>query len=182
MSRKAPLSTLTELSSFHCNSCAISRLPKLYLSGYSFPYMPYCRKCGMQYDGAGCLLCGGAGLGKATERFVPRVSGEAALSENVINALCYVLGPVTGMAFLAMSPYNQQKSVRFNALQSILFFCVYVLLLFIAGLFLPTGLRDIVARTIQLTGTVCWLYVMWRTFRGDKVVIPGIGDAAERNS
>ncbi len=138
----------------------------------------------MQYDGEVCQLCGGAGLGPAaTIRRAGEDSGGAgAMAPNVVNALCYVLGPLTGMLFLAWSPHNQSKQVRFNALQSIFFFCVFVLLLFSSGIFLPKGLRDIVGRTLNLTGMICWLYIMWRTFRGDKVVIPLIGDAAERNS
>lgn len=137
----------------------------------------------MQYDGEVCLLCGGAGLGHAAaaSRRVED-SGPAGMSPNVVNALCYLLGPLTGMLFLAWAPHNQSKQVRFNALQSIFFFCIFVLLLFSSGIFLPKGLRDIAGRTLNLTGMICWLYIMWRTFRGDKVVIPLIGDAAERNS
>lgn len=143
----------------------------------------------MQYDGEVCQLCGGAGLRPMASpgRAVEADSAAGPLAPNVANALCYVLGPLTGMLFLAWPRYNREKSIRFNALQSIFFFTIYVLFLFslqimfMSGL-LPAGTRDIVGRTIQLTGMILWLYVMWRTFRGDKVVIPGVGDAAERNS
>ncbi len=141
----------------------------------------------MQYDGSVCKLCGGAGLrpveddeprGRRSSRPAPIASGE----NLAIPAMCYVLGPLTAMLFLVWPPHNQSKAVRFNALQSIFFFLGYVLILFMAGLFLPPGPREVAARAIQLTGMVCWLYVMWRTFRGDKVIIPLIGPMADKNS
>jgi uncharacterized membrane protein len=122
----------------------------------------------MQYDGEACRLCG--------------ATNDGIISVNMSNALCYRLGPLSGMAMLAWSPYNRRKSVRFNALQSIFFFCAYVLVLFATGVFLPSGVRDVAGRTVQLAGMICWLYVIGRTFRGDKVVIPFIRAAADRNS
>jgi len=48
-------------------------------------------------------------------------SGPAAtgMTDNAASALCYVLGLITGILFLVLAPYNQKKSIRFHAFQSI---------------------------------------------------------------
>ena len=53
------------------------------------------------------------------------------LSQNVASALCYVFGLVTGIIFLVLAPYNQDKTIRFHAFQSI-FMHVGIIILFIA--------------------------------------------------
>ncbi len=142
--------------------------------------MPFCKNCGMQFDDAGCRLCGT----KPARIGIPKAKAETGegIPPNMANALCYLLGPFTAMVFMAWSPHNSDRTVRFNALQSLLFFVFYLSILFSCGLLLPPDKRDIVGRSIQVTGVVCWLYVMWRTFQGDKVMIPLIGQVAEKNS
>ena len=135
----------------------------------------------MQFDGPGCRLCGP----KPVRINMPKAQEEreeGALPANIANALCYLLGPLTAMVLMAWSPHNSDRTVRFNAMQSLLFFLVYLSILFSCGLLLPPDRSDAVGRGIQVAGAVCWLYVMARTFRGDKVVIPLIGQVAEKNS
>ena len=43
------------------------------------------------------------------------------LEENLACALCYALGLLTGIVFLVLAPYNQNKLIRFHAFQSIFF-------------------------------------------------------------
>jgi len=140
--------------------------------------MAYCRKCGMQYDGEQCKLCGGKPLPPPED-----IYGQGGgLPLNAVNALCYLLGPITAVVFMMWPAHNQQRSVRFNALQSLLFFVLYMSVLFSASMFVPLAFREPVIRAVQITGIVCWLYVMWRTFQGDKVIIPLVGAVAEKNS
>ena len=41
------------------------------------------------------------------------------LTDNMAAALCYVLGLLTGIVFLVVAPYNQNRLIRFHAFQSI---------------------------------------------------------------
>jgi uncharacterized membrane protein len=43
------------------------------------------------------------------------------MEDNVAGALCYLVGFITGVLFLALEPYSKRPFVRFHAFQSILF-------------------------------------------------------------
>jgi hypothetical protein len=60
---------------------------------------------------------GGAPGGSLPPSGPPAAAG--GMTDNVASALCYVLGLITGILFLVLSPYNQNKTVRFHAFQSI---------------------------------------------------------------
>src|SRR5579864_8954029 len=53
----------------------------------------------------------------------PAVAG-AAMPANVAGALAYILGALTGILFLVLEPYRNDRLVRFHAFQSIFFFAV----------------------------------------------------------
>ena len=50
--------------------------------------------------------------------FAPQSAG---LTDNMAAALCYLLGVLTGILFLVLAPYNQNRAIRFHAFQSIFF-------------------------------------------------------------
>ena len=81
--------------------------------------MAFCASCGAPVEGKFCAKCG-TPMGVA----VPppgATSGPAAtgMTDNAASALCYVLGLITGILFLVLAPYNQNKTIRFHAFQSI---------------------------------------------------------------
>ncbi len=41
------------------------------------------------------------------------------MTDNMAAALCYALGFITGILFLVLAPYNQNREIRFHAFQSI---------------------------------------------------------------
>ena len=53
------------------------------------------------------------------------------MSSNVAGLLCYILGFITGIIFLVIEPYKNDKFVRFHAFQSI-FFNVALIVFWIA--------------------------------------------------
>src|SRR5258708_36692337 len=108
--------------------------------------MAFCPNCGNQVDGRLCAKCGtavaeaataGTGGSVTAPPSVPSTVGvtPAGLTDNVARALCYALGLVTGILFLVLAPYNQNRKIRFHAFQSIfmhatgILFCVANLLL-----------------------------------------------------
>ena len=88
--------------------------------------MPFCASCGAQVEGRFCAKCGStvgaAGAApQAAPSYPPPVPPPTAagMADNAASALCYVLGFITGILFLVLAPYNQNRTVRFHAFQSI---------------------------------------------------------------
>ena len=51
----------------------------------------------------------------------PRETQSKAMDTNVVGALTYLAGFVTGIVFLVLDPYKSNSFVRFHAFQSIFF-------------------------------------------------------------
>jgi uncharacterized membrane protein len=102
------------------------------------------------------------------------------IEENIESALSYFFGPFTGIFFLVMEREN--KTVRFHAMQSTIFFGAIMalqFLLFIIGI-LPiiNIVTGFVAAVIGFVGFVAWIYLMFMAFSGKNFKIPYIGDSA----
>jgi uncharacterized membrane protein len=110
----------------------------------------------------------------------------------VAGALCYVLGLVTGIIFLVLAPYNQNRYVRFHAFQSI-FFHVGLIVLWI-GLGLVGAVLGIVTHGLSalfsvflyplllLASFLLWLYLMYSAYQNKMVVLPIIGPLAQKQA
>src|SRR5687767_14053393 len=108
--------------------------------------MAFCPNCGANVEGRFCAKCGtvatpapasstgGAAptggsnfTAEATPAAQPYAPATAAgMTDNVSGALCYVQGLITGIVFLVLAPYNQNKFVRFNAFQAIFFHVAFI--------------------------------------------------------
>ncbi|MEK7407569.1 MAG: hypothetical protein AAB225_21025 [Acidobacteriota bacterium] len=106
-------------------------------------------------------------------------------------ALCYLAGFITGIIFLVVAPYNQNKAVRFHAFQSI-FFSVGMVILSIALTIFSTimfaisfwlgSLLGLTYMVLWLAILVLWLYLMWKAYQGQKVMLPVIGELAQKQA
>ena len=139
--------------------------------------MAYCAACGEQVEGQFCPKCGAqAGAAPRTA-----VSVEQGLGENGASALCYLFGFVTGIVFLVLAPYNQNRRVRFHAFQSI-FLSVGVAVLHIGITILAVmlgvvsfslaALMNVLHALVSLGFFLVWLYMMWKSYQGEMVVLP----------
>ena len=153
----------------------------------------FCPNCGTQADGSFCPNCGTAlGGTRASAGAVPpggpAASQAAGLTENVASALCYLFGLVTGIIFLVIAPYNQNKTVRFHAFQAIFAHIASIVLWIILSMFL--GVFGIITHgagfaLFPLFGllVLCvWLYMMYSAYNGRKVKLPLVGDLAEKQA
>jgi len=109
----------------------------------------------------------------------------------VAGALCYVLGFITGIIFLVLAPFNQNKTVRFHAFQSIFMSvgCIaigiglsIVSIMLHAISFWIGSLFTLVHLVFSLGIFVLWLYMMFKTYNNVKVVLPIIGPLAEKQA
>ncbi len=164
--------------------------------------MSYCAQCGSQVTGAFCPQCGAAACagGPQANYAAAGASGNAGaaavaapgMSENVASALCYLLGLITGIIFLVLAPYNQNRTVRFHAFQAI-FFHVGAIILWI-GLMIVMGMFGFITHGLSvffslflypllgLALFITWLYLMYAAYSNKMVVLPIVGPLAQKQA
>ncbi|MBZ5590956.1 MAG: hypothetical protein LAP39_01880 [Acidobacteriia bacterium] len=154
--------------------------------------MAFCPNCGSQVDGRFCAKCGsavGGAAGIGSEVAPAPVQGAVAatpagLTDNVASALCYALGLITGILFLVLAPYNQNRKIRFHAFQSIFMhvgaigvWIVFLILSAVSG-----GLLIFVMPLVWLGFFVLWLILIIKAYQDQKLVLPIIGPLAEKQA
>jgi len=172
--------------------------------------MAFCANCGAEVQGRFCAKCGapapaaGASAGAAPPppqpppaSPFPAAAGPApaaqaaGLEENLACALCYVLGLLTGILFLVLSPYNQNRLIRFHAFQSIFLNIAWIaiyIVLSIVGIalfsipFLGAMLSIVLHLAAFLGFFILWLMLMYKAYNRERWVLPFIGPLAEKQA
>jgi uncharacterized membrane protein len=167
--------------------------------------MAFCASCGASVSGRFCQQCGAAAAtpgagpapgptpGPAGVNPLPPPAGAASLgmTDNMAGALCYLFGFITGILFLVLAPYNQDRNIRFHAFQSIFLNIAWVALWIVVGFvtlavsfipFLGSFIFWVLRFAIGLGGFICWLFMMFKTYNGEKIVLPVIGPLAEKQA
>lgn len=151
--------------------------------------MAFCPNCGSQVSGGFCPNCGTAVGGNASGPTgagysVPPAASTGGLTENVASALCYLFGFITGIIFLLIAPYNQNKTIRFHAFQSIFlsvaWFACHICVLILAAI--THGFGIFLSPVVGLLFFLLWLYMMFSAFNHRKIKLPVIGDLAEKQA
>ena len=147
--------------------------------------MAFCSNCGAAVEGRFCAQCGSpvTPAAEAGPAAVPTpLPAAAGLTDNVAGALCYALLLITGVLFLVMAPYNQNRAVRFHALQSILLH-VAMILAWYAGVVVLNAIHlGFLLIPLFLACVALWLYMMISTYHGKTVVLPVIGPFAQQQA
>ncbi len=115
------------------------------------------------------------------------------MTNNVAGMLCYILGIITGIIFLVMDPYKNNRFVRFHAFQSIFYWAVcfgfwMIWSWVIVGLFLSTGgfgmfgLFGLTFTLIRLAMFACWIFLMFKAYNNEEFKLPFIGDFAAKHA
>ena len=114
------------------------------------------------------------------------MNGEARNPQsNIIAALSYLLGFVTGLIFLYVEPYNQDEYVRFHSRQSIGFSVAWFAINVIVGVFnavLPQFLSVILnflLTIVNIAVAVFWIVLMYKAFNGERYRIPELADIVD---
>ena len=155
--------------------------------------MAFCAKCGTQLaEGVSfCASCGTPVGSAAGGPATPAAAGTA-MSSNVAGLLCYILGFITGIIFLVIEPYKNDRFVRFHAFQSI-FFNVALIVFWIAYTIVATILGfvslGILAAVMGLLGLLIslailayWIFLMYEAYSNKLYKIPFIGDLAAKQA
>ncbi len=110
-----------------------------------------------------------------------QTASEADLKPNVAGMLCYPLSFITGILFLALTPYNKDHFVKFHAWQSIFFFLALLVLSFALRI-LPWPLHGLFIVMLQALALIGTGYMMYKAYNGEQFKLPLIGDWAENQA
>ena len=106
------------------------------------------------------------------------------LHPNTAALLTYLLGWVTGLLFLAIEKGNDY--IRFHAMQSVFFFGGVTLVAVVLWLLLRVPYINILFMVLLsllgLFAFAAWLILMVKAYQGDRLVLPWVGDRAERRA
>jgi uncharacterized membrane protein len=148
--------------------------------------MAFCPNCGSQVDGRFCAKCGTAvgteaGPQAGPSAAPPPDASVSGMSDNVAGAIAYI--PIIGVIFLLIEPYNRNKTIRFHAFQGLFLLAasivVSIIMSAVASVF--WGLVFIMP-LIHLAFVGLWLFLMFKTYSGSKIVLPVIGPIAEKQA
>jgi len=98
-------------------------------------------------------------------------------NENLMAALTYVLGVITGVIFLLVE--KKSAFVRFHAMQSTIFFGgVLILNIALNYIYIPV-LGGLASMIIGLVSFIAWVVLIIKALQGEKYKLPYVGDLAE---
>jgi|SRR5580658_407099 uncharacterized membrane protein len=168
--------------------------------------MAFCANCGSSVDGRFCQKCGAPvgvpgpapaapgptpGVSPVPQPPAPVGAPSVGMTDNMAGALCYLFGFITGILFLVLAPYNQDRNIRFHAFQSIFLSIAWVALEIVAAIvsavlihipILGAIMTGLIYLVIGLGAFIMWLYMMFKTYNGEKIVLPVIGPMAEKQA
>jgi uncharacterized membrane protein len=153
--------------------------------------MAFCATCGAEVQGRFCAKCGAPAAAAGPSQAAPPSAAPAGLTENVASALCYVLTVLTGILFLVLAPYNQNKTIRFHAWQSIFLWVAAVIasiaVSILTGIFLRIPfigwMVDLLLWPAFGIGMfILWLMLMYKAYNNERLVLPVIGPLAEKQA
>jgi uncharacterized membrane protein len=163
--------------------------------------MAFCPNCGAQATGTFCPNCGTAitgGSAGSTEGAAysapPPTAASSGLANNVAGMLCYFpffIGLICSIVFLVVAPYNQNKTVRFNAFQSLFLhlglFVFWMVLHLIVGMF--AFVTHGIGYLLVLLYPILWLCIfvlfivlMYKAYNNQTVKLPFLGDLAQKQA
>lgn len=95
--------------------------------------------------------------------------------QNLMAALTYFLGFITGVIFLLIEKNNMY--IRFHAMQSILTFGGIFIVQMVLGAVPVLGLP--ISSLLSIASVILWIFLMVKAYQGEKYKLPYIGDFAE---
>ena len=113
------------------------------------------------------------------------------MDENVVAALCYLLGVLTGILFLVLEPYNRNPVIRFHAFQSIFVWIAAIVTGIVLSIVaIPLAALPFIGWLIVLLMwlafslgiLVLWVFLMYKAYNKERFVVPVIGPMAEKQA
>jgi uncharacterized membrane protein len=108
----------------------------------------------------------------------PDTGSTTGLDSNLAGALCYLLGFISGVVFLIVE--KEDRIVIFHAYQSLGTFLALFVVSLAAGVIPVIG--GIVTLLLTPVSLILWIVLMFKTFQGERVVLPVVGEWAAQQA
>lgn len=122
----------------------------------------------------------------------PGETQSKSMDTNVVGALTYLAGFVTGIVFLVLDPYKSNSFVRFHAFQSIFFnvawIACWIIWMVLSAVLTPltAGIFGLIALPLMLIFTVAgfgvWIFLMYQAYQQKLVKLPIVGKFAAEHA
>lgn len=155
--------------------------------------MRFCQTCGTAVleGNTQCTACVGHAQPAGAVMAMP-TPASAGMQPNAAGALAYLAGVVTGVIFLLIDPFKNDRFVRFHCFQSIFFniawialWIVWMILGFVLGA-LTKGIFFLIEMPINLllmAGGFClWAFLMYSAYQKKTFKLPVIGALAAKQA
>jgi len=165
--------------------------------------MSACQSCGsaLAAETRFCQSCGSpkelragdsvSAVGNPAAAAIASPSGENALKPmetNLVGALTYLAGFITGIIFLVLDPYKSNSFVRFHAFQSIFFnvawIAFWIVWMILSAVLTPltAGIFGLIALPLMLIFTLAgfgiWIFLMYQAYQQKLFKLPIVGKFA----
>jgi len=119
-------------------------------------------------------------------------TGPKTMDTNVVGALTYLAGLVTGILFLVLDPYKSNSFVRFHALQSIFFnvawIAFWIVWMIVSAVLTPltAGVFGLIGLPLMLIFTLAgfgiWIFLMCQAYQQKLFRLPIVGNFAAEHA
>ena len=167
--------------------------------------MSFCQSCGtaLVADTRFCQSCGSStslseGVSVATSEgtvvAMPSSGNieQKTIDTNLVGALAYLAGLITGIIFLVLDPYKSNSFVRFHAFQSIFFNIAWVAFwifwMIVSAVLTPltAGVFGLIAVPLMLIFTLAgfgiWIFLMYEAYQQTLFKLPIVGKFAAEHA
>jgi len=149
----------------------------------------FCQACGAPREPSAALSTPAAEGSAGVDVMSPvGETGSKTIDTNVVGALSYLAGLVTGIVFLAVDPYKSNSFVRFHAFQSIVFNVAWIVLwmvwMLLSAMLTPltAGVFGLIAGPLTLIFTIAgfgiWIFLMVQAYQQKLFRLPIVGKFA----
>lgn len=149
----------------------------------------FCQSCGAPTDLTGDVPVSPV-ESSGTAAVIPPSgeTGPKAMDTNVVGALTYLAGFLTGIVFLVLDPYKSNSFVRFHAFQSIFFnvawVAFWIVWMILSAVLTPltAGIFGLIALPLMLifflVGLGIWIFLMYQAYQQKLYRLPIVGKFA----
>jgi len=169
--------------------------------------MSACQSCGaaLATDSRFCQSCGSPteikvgvsttaveGSAAVAVMSPPGETGSKTMDTNVVAAVTYLAGFLTGIIFLVLDPYKSNSFVRFHAFQSIFFnvawIAFWIIWMIVSAVLTPltAGVFGLIALPLMLiftlAGFAIWIFLMVQAYQQKLFRLPIVGRFAAQHA
>ncbi len=122
----------------------------------------------------------------------PVETGSKTMDTNLVGALTYLAGFITGIIFLVLDPYKSNSFVRFHAFQSIFFnvawIAFWIVWMVLSAVLTPltAGVFGLIALPLMLifslAGFGIWLFLVYQAYQQKLFRLPLVGKFAAEHA